>query len=198
MNGLYLRLMCVSAALLMPAMGACQGPSPQAVDARLATGRSLAQQFGAELKNALQQALTEKGPVAAIAVCKLEAPRIAARLSAESGASVARTSLRVRNAANAALPWQRAVLESFETRLIAGGKAEDIEHFEVQPDGGARYLKPIVTQPLCLVCHGESIAPELRASIGANYPSDTATGFKAGDLRGAFSIEWPAARRQSP
>lgn len=29
-------------------------------------------------------------------------------------------------------------------------------------------------------------------AIAAHYPSDQATGFAAGDLRGAFVIEWPS------
>jgi hypothetical protein len=36
------------------------------------------------------------------------------------------------------------------------------------------------------VCRTE--APAIRVS----YPRDTATGFKAGELRGAFSVVWPA------
>ncbi len=172
-----------------------RGPVP---DPRLLAGRAISQEFAAELRAALQTALTDKGPAAAIAVCRDEAPRIASRLSAEKGAVVARTGLRVRNPGNAPQPWQRAVLDTFEKRVAGGGKPEDLEHFEARADGGARYLKAIVTQPLCVVCHGETIAPDVRRALEEHYPRDQATGFKVGDLRGAFSIEWPAGKDASP
>lgn len=40
----------------------------------------------------------------------------------------------------------------------------------------------------CLMCHGEHIEPAVHARIGGRYPGDEATGYKEGDLRGAFSV----------
>ena len=181
---------CVS---MMAALRVVPTEPAEVIDPRRETARNTAAAFQAELKAALEKALTDQGPVAAIAVCKNEAPRIAARLSAETRTSVARTGLRVRNPANAALPWQRTVLESFTLRLASGTRPEELEYFEVHADGSAHYLKAIVTQPLCLVCHGEGIAPAVQKALDEHYPQDQATGFKSGDLRGAFSIEWPAS-----
>ena len=59
-------------------------------------------------------------------------------------------------------------------------------------DGGARFMAPIMTGPLCLTCHGAQLSPAVKAALAKDYPGDQATGFKAGDLRGAFSIVWPA------
>jgi hypothetical protein len=162
-------------------------------DPRIAKSRQLAQQFGATLKSALERAITERGPAAAIEVCRDEAPRIAAQLSAEHGARVARTALKVRNAGNTPQRWQTAELTTFQQQLEKGADAVTLEFFEPRPDGGARYLKAIVTAPLCTVCHGESLAPDVQAALKRHYPEDQATGFKVRDLRGAFSIEWPAA-----
>lgn len=163
-------------------------------DDRQAASRALSQQFGRELMQALTGAMEAGGPTRAIEVCQDLAPKIAERLSAESGATVRRTSLKVRRASNAPEPWQREVLESFERRRAAGEDLAAIEHFETTPDGGARYMKPIVTQPLCTVCHGTSIAPEVRSTLAQRYPNDAATGFEVGHLRGAFSIVWPGNR----
>jgi hypothetical protein len=188
----------VVAALSSAAMvRAGQPAATSAADPRITTGRSLSQQFGAELKAALEHALVEKGPAAAIVVCRDEAPRIAARLSAERGVTVARTALRVRNPSNAPQPWQRAALESFEKRLAGGEKVEALESFEAQTDGTARYLKAIGTAPLCVACHGEVIAADIQHVLNEHYPQDQATGFKVGDLRGAFSIVWPSVKRAS-
>jgi hypothetical protein len=38
------------------------------------------------------------------------------------------------------------------------------------------------------MCHGSNIASPIAAKINKLYPNDKATGFKLGDLRGAFSI----------
>ncbi len=39
-----------------------------------------------------------------------------------------------------------------------------------------------------LTCHGSSLQPELKAEILCLYPNDQATGFKPGELRGAFTV----------
>jgi hypothetical protein len=119
-------------------------------------------------------------------------------LSKEHGALVSRTALKVRNPANAPQSWQHAGLESLRARLANGAKAETLEFFDMQPGGGAHYLKAIVTAPLCTVCHGETIAPDVQRALREHYPGDQATGFKVGDLRGAFSIEWPGGKGVSP
>lgn len=162
---------------------------------RILEGRSISRQFGADLKEALERALKEQGPVAAISVCRDQAPRIAAKLSREQGAIVSRTSLKVRNVRNAPRPWQRAGLELFERKLAEGETSDALEHFEFQADGSARYLRAIVTAPMCTLCHGESLSPQIQSALREHYPEDRATGFKPGDVRGAFSIEWPADPR---
>lgn len=159
-------------------------------DDRESASRAITQAFGRELIQALTSALETGGPTHAIRVCEQLAPQIATRLSAEHGATVSRTSLKVRRASNAPEPWQQTVLENFERR-VADEDAATLEHFKSTTDGGARYMKAIVTQPLCVVCHGEAISPDVRRALDQRYPNDMATGFRAGDLRGAFSVVWP-------
>ena len=158
--------------------------------------RELSMQLGTELKAELGAAIQKGGPVAAIDVCHTRAPAIAERLSAESGARVGRTALRVRNASNAPDDVQRAVLEQFAGDLAAGRVEGPLEAaFEIKREGGIErhYLRAIPTEALCLTCHGDTLAPELAAAIARDYPGDQATGFKLGELRGAFRVVWPAA-----
>lgn len=157
--------------------------------------RELSMQLGKELKGELSAAVEKGGPVAAIDVCHTRAPAIAARLSAQSGARVGRTALKVRNAANAPDDLQRAVLEQFASDMAAGRVEGPLEAaFEIKREGGIErhYLRAIPTEALCLTCHGETLAPELAAAIARDYPDDQATGFKLGELRGAFRVVWPA------
>lgn len=168
-----------------------------AEDPRRAQSAEIAARFQKVLGERLMSAMVADGPVAAIGVCRHEAPEVAARLSAETGTKVARTALRVRNPDNAPDAGEWAVLKTFERDLKAGVKSSP-EHFEVAADGSARYLKAILTQPACLSCHGAVLAPEVKAAIARHYPNDQATGFAVGDLRGAFVIEWPASGGEHP
>ena len=51
-------------------------------------------------------------------------------------------------------------------------------------------MRPIVLAPQCLGCHGKvaELAPGVAAVLAQRYPGDLATGYAAGDLRGAFSV----------
>jgi hypothetical protein len=105
--------------------------------------------------------------------------------------SIGRTSLKLRQPKNAPDDWELRQLRRFEERKAAG---EGVATLEVgayaEKDGKRvfRYMKAIPTAPLCLNCHGASLAPEVAAKLHELYPADAATGFNAGDLRGAFTI----------
>ena len=43
-------------------------------------------------------------------------------------------------------------------------------------------------EPVCLVCHGQDLAPEVRATLEQYYPDDWATGYSLGQVRGAISL----------
>jgi hypothetical protein len=151
--------------------------------------------FGEKLRGELIAALEAGGPPRAIEVCNLKAPGIADEISKKQGWRVARTSLKVRNPANAPDAWEKAVLEKFEARKAAGEDPAKIEHAEFATEGGKkvfRYMKAIPTaEKPCLACHGSVIAPEAAAVIARHYPNDQARGFKAGDIRGAFTVVQP-------
>jgi len=45
---------------------------------------------------------------------------------------------------------------------------------------------------LCLVCHGEQIDPAVEAALAGRYPHHVAWGYRAGMVRGAFSVKMKA------
>ncbi|MDX1573536.1 MAG: DUF3365 domain-containing protein [Methylophaga sp.] len=146
-------------------------------------------EFAGELKQALQAAMQEGGPTMAVAVCQSKAPQIAAELSAETGFDISRTSLKVRNPGNQAEPWQQAVLNDFEQQKQAGKPINELIFVGISDDGETlRMMKAIGTEPVCLTCHGKNIDASLQAEINRLYPTDQATGFQQGDIRGAFSV----------
>jgi Protein of unknown function (DUF3365) len=162
--------------------------------AEIAASRATVKEFMQTLKQELQGGMQDGGPVNAISVCNLSAPGIANTYSVRNGWDVGRTSLRLRNPANAPDAWERSVLESFEERKAAGEDPAKMEHHEVVRRDGVkelRYMKAIPTAKLCLACHGENIDSITRTRLEKLYPDDQALGYKAGDIRGAFSITQP-------
>lgn len=142
----------------------------------------------APLKKNLKEALVagmQDGPLNAVSVCKDQAPAIAESLSVDD-VEMGRTSHRLRNPANAGPGWVEPVLQSY--------LADDTDRSPVVvslPDGREGYVEPILLQPLCVTCHGKTLAPNLAALINETYPEDQATGFEVGDLRGVFWVAYP-------
>ena len=162
--------------------------------AEIDASRATTKEFMQTLKQELQAGMQEGGPINAISVCNLSAPAIANTYSVSRGWDVGRTSLKVRNPANAPDAWERSVLESFEERKTAGEDPAKMEYHEVVRQDGVkqlRYMKAIPTAQLCLACHGESVDSITRTRLEKLYPDDQALGYKAGDIRGAFSISQP-------
>jgi len=146
------------------------------------------------LKADLKAAMKEGGPGNAIQVCKNKAPVIAADISAKQGWRVARTSLKLRNPLNKPDPWELKVMQEFEKRKVAGEEIKTLEFAEVVTTRGKkqfRYMKAIPTGKVCLQCHGSHIDPNVVTTLKTYYPEDQATGFKQGDIRGAFTITQP-------
>ena len=166
---------------------------PSFADQASATqSREIAKSFGGRLQAALQEALTESGPTGAIDVCSDIAPQIASELSRQSGAKVRRTSLKFRNPANAPEPWEAEILRRFETQAEVLDPSEPLEYFAVQDDGSSHYLLAIRTGAVCLACHGTTLTEETEHQLEKDYPHDRARGYSLNEIRGAFSVSWPA------
>ncbi len=150
----------------------------------LARGAELLAPFKRELQAALREGLAE-GPSRAIGACRLRAPQIAESLSRD-GVRVGRTSHRLRNPANASPEWVRPILDAY--LADSDDRASRVAQLN---EGRAGYVEPIATKQLCLVCHGESLAPDLAQQIRELYPEDRAVGFREGELRGVFWVEFP-------
>jgi hypothetical protein len=179
-----------------PGSGASGGAPPPSAssqhpeDVALAAARAAAQKLGAQVRTKLMEAMNHGGPANAVNVCAAEAQGIAAQVAKETGASVGRSSLKLRNIEDAPPGW-------VQTWLVSQGdrKADRAEAFEGVFDSPAgrvaRVLKPIAIDGVCLSCHGDpaGIAEPVKAVLAAKYPDDKATGYQVGDLRGALWAE---------
>lgn len=147
-----------------------------------------------ELSAVLQQLLGEEmkrgGLEGAVAMCSESAQVVTAEFAKERGIEIKRVSQRYRNANDRPDEYEARVLAAWEK------SGRPSTHVETVTENGRRWLRlmePIRVQPMCLNCHGslEQIPPEVRAVLNERYPRDKATGYKAGDLRGAFSVLAP-------
>ena len=147
--------------------------------------------LGGELKSTLQASMKASGSVDSVAMCQLQAPLIANKISQSNGMAVARTSLKYRNQKNKPDAWEESVLEMFEQRKAKGEAVKTIEYSELTEHNGKkvfRYMKAIPTGEVCLKCHGNNVPQPVVSKINSLYPDDKATGFNKGDIRGAFSV----------
>ncbi len=164
----------LATAFLATAAGAEPAPAPEPPKAGVDAIGAFQQALGSTLKAALAD-----GPFEAIDACRVEAPRIAAERAA-AGIAVGRTSLKLRNPANAPEPWMQPLLEAYQRGELDGPQAVALG------ERGTGVVKPIRVQPLCTTCHGATIAPDLRDHLRERYPDDRATGYGVGDFRGLF------------
>lgn len=170
--------------------------SAQALDIpqQIKENRAAIKAFGGQLKGELKKGMKAGGPVNAIGVCNLQAPVIASQVSSAKGIEVARTSLKLRNPGNAPDAWEHMVLRQFEMRKRAGEDVSKMDYFSIMPENGKpvfRYMKAIGTEAICTTCHGTDIDAKVVEKLDSLYPLDQARGFKAGDIRGAFTLKSP-------
>ena len=161
---------------------------------RTNASRATVKQMATKMQGAMKGAMKSGGPIKAIDVCRVKAPKMAAMISKEKGWDIGRTSLKVRNPGNRPDAWELKVLQDFEKRKQNGGDTSKMEYTEVVTEAGSkyfRYMKAIPTAAPCLTCHASKIDKKLEARINSLYPEDKARGFKVGDIRGAFTIKQP-------
>lgn len=174
--------------------------SPDPLEAAETAARTAASQLGSRLVRELFAAIEAGGGKyeAAVDACAGMAQRITEEEAEKAGLRIRRIALRNRNPDNAPDAWERKVLEEWErTGEYRAGHSE-----VVSVEGGGRELRrmqPIVLMKVCENCHGpkESIPDAVEETIAKHYPGDRAKDFRAGDLRGAFSmrVALPAAKQ---
>lgn len=198
----------VGLALALSAGGCAEAPAPATPPVAITVppassmspperAKAAGSAFAGALKSALAAKLAEGGTVGAIDFCHDEAPRIADRVSAEYGVRLGRVAVagRQRSPANAPAAWQAEGLAAFERDAAAGTPVSALQRVQTEglPAGVAlRSMRGIPIEPVCLACHGKALAEDTRAALARRYPGDAATGFEAGDLRGALWVEVPA------
>ncbi|MBK9946726.1 MAG: DUF3365 domain-containing protein [Nitrospira sp.] len=197
MTMLWLRKLQVSIGVCIALLVPSHGFAVEDTTGLERAASEVAMGFVRELGAAMTREMAKGGPTEAIKVCAELAPEIAGRLSREHGWRVTRVGTRVRNPL-LGMPdaWEQKVLGEFAERATKGEAFAGMTQSEVVTEPSGRYyrfMKAIAVQPQCLLCHGPvaTIPGEIQQRLKAQYPFDTATGYQAGELRGAVSIKQP-------
>ena len=154
----------------------------------LGDGKEVAMSAKAALGSNLKQAINAGGTVSAIDFCQANAIPITGHSAEQHDVLLKRVSDLPRNPANAASPLELEYIAASKAALAAGRepapRLQDI-------DGRRVGYYPIVTNGMCLQCHGtpgQELQADTAAALKALYPEDQATGYGVNQLRGVFVV----------
>ncbi len=150
-----------------------------------------AQPFGV-LNSRLGKAIADAGLTNAVEFCSVHGITFTTSVGVTNQVVLRRVTHRPRNPQNRADTNELAVIRQFEAELSKGATPKPIVAAN-KPDSFTYYAPIVLKLPLCLRCHGEpgaDIKPDVLGQIKKTYPADEATGFKLGQLRGLWSVDF--------
>lgn len=149
-------------------------------------GKMIAMNTQKLLGKNLKGAMKSGGPVAALEFCNAKASPLTAEMEQKFNATIKRVSDKNRNVNNAPNEVEAKIIADYITSLQAGKEIKPIT--QEGKDGKVHFYAPIKVKGLCLTCHGDAIAQPVDSILKVKYPNDKAIGYKAGELRGIWSI----------
>lgn len=155
-----------------------------------ALGRSILDTAKTALKTSLVTAMKESGPIEAVKFCNVHASGVTDDLAQRHGVKISRISNKNRVPANIPDGGGFNVLQRFDNGRMNGNM--NASTLLTLDNGHSRFYEPILVDAPCLTCHGmkDEMVPELVSVIDSLYPNDKAKGFKLGDLRGAWVVDF--------
>ncbi len=154
-------------------------------------GHKIAKVSFASLSGNLKAAMTAGGPENAIKFCNINAQPLTDSLSKAFKARIKRTSLKLRNPLNRPDSLEIYILDLYAQ--IEKMQKPMVGKTLLSKENEVRYFAPIVLKAQCLLCHGtvgREVKEETYALIKKYYPDDQATGYREGQLRGIWSINF--------
>lgn len=147
--------------------------------------------LGSTLKNQLQIHMkADMTGLSAMGFCSVKAEVITKEVNQKlpDYASVRRTALKIRNENNIPDSLDIKVMQEYEASITA--KTFLPSNIKLVKRGNTtRIYKPLITQGVCLKCHGSNISKEVQNEITTNYPNDKAVALVKGSLRGVIVSE---------
>lgn len=154
-------------------------------------GMEYAMATQAALGKRLQSKIQEGGIQEAIVFCKVEALPITDSLSEKFGVAISRITDRPRNPMNTASAEEMKFIANFKSEIVTGQPPEPLV---VRQGDRTNFYYPILTNNMCLKCHGNpeaDIQPQVLGVIAELYPEDQATGYNNNQFRGLWKVSFP-------
>ena len=152
-------------------------------------GAAIAIQTQVELGKALKAAMEKGGPENAIEFCNLEALRITDSIASTEQVIVRRLAKKNRNPKNEMDEVESKIFKQYIFDYL--NKRPLDPRIALNSEGNPVYYKPIITNNMCLTCHGtpgSTMSKELAGKIREIYPDDKAINFEDGQPRGMWAI----------
>ena len=163
-------------------------------------GQAIAAQAFGVLSSRLDKAIADAGYTNAIEFCSVHGIALTSAVGVTNKVVLRRVTHRTRNVENRADTNELALIRHFESELSKGATPKPV--VSANKPGLFTYYSPIVLSlQFCLSCHGQpgtDIKPEVLAQIKTTYPADTATGFKLGQVRGLWSVDFKRSDFAAP
>jgi uncharacterized protein YuzE len=132
--------------------------------------------------------LQKNGAVAAVEFCNERAYPLTDSMAIIYNAKIRRVTDKPRNLENQANGKELAYIEFFKAKV---SNKETYEPILATENGTTHFYSPIVTNTICLNCHGTPITnidPKVSLILNTKYPYDKAVGYKENEVRGIWSI----------
>jgi Protein of unknown function (DUF3365) len=154
----------------------------------LLKGKAIATETQKLLAKNLTEAITKGGTGYAIQFCNIQALPLTDSMSKQLNASIKRVSDLPRNTNNNANEKELAYIQAIKSAIEKG---ETANPQIAASDNEVTGYYPIITNSLCLQCHGNKstdITKESQNKIASLYPTDKATGYSINQLRGIWVV----------
>ncbi len=187
----------------------CQTPEPAAVpEAKLSwvdendpalaelrqAGERTVDRIGGMMLNEVRRIVAAKGLEEATETVHLRSLEVPTPVPGKPRiVAIKRTSLRLRNPANAPDAADLAALEYFKKELGDGNRPPSSLMQRIETPGHPveyRVYKPVAAMPDCLLCHGnkDSQLPGVQQSLERQFPEDKAVNYSEYDWRGMIRV----------
>ncbi|MFC5193774.1 DUF3365 domain-containing protein [Bizionia hallyeonensis] len=150
-------------------------------------GLKYAMSTKAELGKNLMGTIQKKGTLAAVEFCNIKAYPLTDSMAVMHNANIKRVSDKPRNTNNQANSSELTYITKFKKDVAANLEPKAI----IEETGDTvHFYYPIVTNTMCLQCHGKAVESEVYKSIKSLYPKDEAIGYIENEVRGIWSISF--------
>lgn len=153
-------------------------------------GQKYASASKAALGRKLMAAIAKNGPDGAVEFCNINALPLTDSLSIAYGAKIKRVTDKPRNPLNKANEKELSFIADFKEKLTSGYPLEPILD---TTDGQLNFYYPILTNAMCLQCHGKpevQITASTLSVLDKLYPEDMAREYQENEIRGIWAIRF--------